>query len=110
LLSFRPDLSWGSFFSELSHALAQQCVRFEALPKLESERHAQRLAASHGGKVPSNLSPLGVFSVSVCVKISVVGSKIEEVWWAPRAQMVTVEALNQSSSKLAKEMALISNT
>ena len=44
-LSFRPDLSWGSAFSELSHSLAQQRRRFEALPMLESEKHAQRLAA-----------------------------------------------------------------
>jgi hypothetical protein len=37
----------------------------------------------------------GVFAVSACVKISVFGSKTEEVWWAPRAQTITVEALNQ---------------
>ena len=57
-LSFRPDLSWGSVFSELSHALAQQRLRFEALPKLESEKHAQRLAASQGGKNSSPTRPL----------------------------------------------------
>lgn len=57
-LSFRPDLSWGSVFSELSHALAQQRLRFEALPKLESEKHAQRLAASQGGKNSSPTRPV----------------------------------------------------
>jgi hypothetical protein len=106
-LSFRPDLSWGSFFSELSHALAQQRVRFEALPKLESEKHAQRLAASHGGKVPSNLSPLRKRIISEAASVA---TEDEEADLSIIERIGTDASINVSGDEAVVLMAVANET
>jgi len=55
-LSFRPDLSWGSAFSELSHALAKQKSRLQAFKKPE------RVTREHSMKSISS-SSVGVNSL-----------------------------------------------
>jgi len=69
-LSFRPDLSWGSAFSELSHSLAQQRKRIEALPNSESEKHAQRLAAL-SSKSPNALNTIDFKEIDGDQKLSI---------------------------------------